>query len=288
MRHTRWATAALASTIALGSTAIAPAHDSLAPHGAPHTWLPKEQWVARHWIPFDEQLLKRELGLRGRELEAYLYDDHRTLAALARRRGIAPEQLADRVLAPWGLPAGDARLALLRDRALRILTQGHLAQHMFFHVFHGVGLRSAARSVFGVSGARYWRLRKRGHTPLGIARRGGVPAAAARTRMARLLRAHHDEGIRLGMASPLEADRILRRQLRALGCWLRRPLAGHDHANPYGKARLHHGGHGTHRHMTPARRRRAARRIERVRRSLPKSCWKRPPAWVVSRPRAGG
>src|SRR5215210_725563 len=77
------------------------AHDSLAPPGARHTWLPEEDWVAFHWNPFDEQVLKRALGLRGRELEAYLYDDHRTLAELATRRGIDVERLADDLVAPW-------------------------------------------------------------------------------------------------------------------------------------------------------------------------------------------
>ena len=51
--------------------ASAQAHDSLAPLGASHNWLPEEEWVGRHWIPFDEQALKAELGLKGRNLHAY-------------------------------------------------------------------------------------------------------------------------------------------------------------------------------------------------------------------------
>ena len=67
--------------------APARAHDSLAPAGAGHNWLPDEEWVHRHWLPFDERELEAALGLRRRELEAYLYDDHHTLAELARARG---------------------------------------------------------------------------------------------------------------------------------------------------------------------------------------------------------
>ena len=67
--------------------APARAHDSLAPAGAGHNWLPDEEWVHRHWLPFDERELEAALGLRGRELEAYLYDDHHTLAGSGSVRG---------------------------------------------------------------------------------------------------------------------------------------------------------------------------------------------------------
>ena len=130
--------------------ASAGAHDSLAPLGASHNWLPEEEWVGRHWIPFDEQALKAELGLKGRDLHAYLYNDHRTLAALSDD----PQALADRLVAPWqGIT--DAHRAVLRERTLRILTQGHLAQHMFFHVFHGAALHMASNELLGMDAASY-------------------------------------------------------------------------------------------------------------------------------------
>src|SRR5688572_28662488 len=167
----RRVTALLGTVVALAVAAPASAHDSLAPAGSPHTWLPSAEWVPGHWIPFDEQALNEALGLRGRDLEAYLYDDHHTLWDLARARGKDPGQLADELIGPWRQTASAARLARLRDLTMRILTQGHLAQHAFFHVFHGVPVRATARSVFGVSGGRYVRMRLRGHTPLEIARR---------------------------------------------------------------------------------------------------------------------
>ena len=90
-----------ALAIALLTVVLAPAgagaHDSLAPPGASHNWLPVEEWVGRHWIPFDEQALKAELGLTRRDLHAYLYNDHRVLAALTDD----PQALADRLVAPW-------------------------------------------------------------------------------------------------------------------------------------------------------------------------------------------
>jgi hypothetical protein len=85
----------------------------------------------RHWVPFDRERLERALRLRGRSLEAYLFNDHHTLAELARRRGINVNWLADHLVAPWQ-PIVDAQnLAVLRGRTVRVLTQGHLAQHVF-------------------------------------------------------------------------------------------------------------------------------------------------------------
>ena len=147
----------------LAAAATARAHDSLASPGAMHTWLPGEKWVSSHWVPFEEQALKRALRLRGRQLEAYLYNDHHTPAALAARRGVGVDVLAERLLDPWrATGASPARLARLHDHTLRILTQGHLAQHVFYHVFHGVPVVEHAPAVFGVSGPEYAALRRGG------------------------------------------------------------------------------------------------------------------------------
>ena len=91
----------LAATLTLAGAEDVSAHDSLAPPRASHRWLPQEEWVSRHWIPFDERRLNLALGLHRRELEGFLYNDHRVLAELARRRGIDLEQLTDHLLAPW-------------------------------------------------------------------------------------------------------------------------------------------------------------------------------------------
>jgi len=253
-------------------------HDSLAPPAASHNWLPDEEWVHRHWIPFDEQALKGELGLRGRELHAYLYDDHRTLAELARRRGLDEEALADRLVAPWQGIAGEHR-AVLRERALRILTQGHLAQHMFFHVFHGLHLDHASRHLFGMPGPAYRALRDEGYAYVELAERGGVPAAALRSGIVSMLESDQRDGIARREAWPVQSDHILARRLGWLSCWLRRPAARLDPANPYGKNRILHGPHSARWPGNARERRENEVRVERFRRALPASCWPRPPRW---------
>jgi len=261
---------------ACATPASSGAHDSLAPHGAPHHWLPNEAWSRRHWIPFDEADLRRALGLTGRDLEAYLYDDHRTLAALAAMRGIDHQQLAAALLARW---PDDAAAADRYDHTIRILTQGHLAQHVLFHVFHLDFERQGGPAIFGMGPSRYKRLRKRGRTPLEIAGLAGVPAEQARAGMIALLQRLRDDGVAAGLALPTQADRMLRRQLARLPCWLESPLSPRDPGNPYGKGHLQHPHHHPGWPVTAAQRRASERRIDRVRRALPTSCWRPPPAW---------
>ncbi len=81
------ACALLAAVLTVAAPAAA--HDSLAPRGADHRWLPAERWVEKHWMPFDEADLYRELRVDTPEVFEWLYDDHRTLADLARRQGVA-------------------------------------------------------------------------------------------------------------------------------------------------------------------------------------------------------
>jgi hypothetical protein len=255
----------------------ASAHDSLAPVGVAHNWLPNEEWVHRHWIPFDERELARALGLGRRELEAYLYNDHNTLAALAQARGAELEALVERLLAAWGdVP----QLDVLRERTLRLLTQGHLAQHVFFHVFHGVWLEPHADHVFGMPADAYRGLREDGATYAEIADAGGMPLAALRDHVVRSFVANRDEGIARGEASPAQSGHILSRTMQRLDCWLRRPPAGVDPGNPYGKNRFLHGRHEAGWPTTPAERRADQRRVERVRRGLERACWPHPPRWA--------
>jgi hypothetical protein len=269
----------LVATLTLAAAEPVRAHDSLAPPAASHRWLPAEEWVSRHWIPFDERRLKRALGMRGRDLEAYLYNDHRVLAALAESRGIGLEELADYLLEPWHSRVDVARLAILRERTVRLLTQGHLAQHVFFHTFHRAGLLSMSRTLFGTSPARFSRLRHEGHLPLEIAVRSGLAARRVRSGIEDFLRANRDVGVARQEAWPAESERILARQLRALRCWLRSPMPAGDPGNPYGKATRQHGQHPRGWPFTRAQQEKNQRRVERVRRSLQPSCWERPPAF---------
>jgi len=262
--------------------APAGAQDSNAPPGAGSGWVPREEWVLRHWIPFDEQALKARLGLHGRDLEAFLYNDHRTLAMIATQRGITPQALADELVAPWAGRTDAARLALLRDHALQIVTQGHLAQHIFFHVFHGIRARMSTRRLFGLSSRRYSSLRQRGLTPLEVANVGGVSRAQVVAGMTRIFRRDRNDGVALRFSLPAAADLVLHRQLRALPCWLRRPLPAYDPSNPYGRESRHHPVAKPQSERTDAEERRDDVRVEQVRRHLPPSCWQPPAPWSWS------
>jgi hypothetical protein len=282
------AAAALAVSLSVAAPLPAQAHDTLAPPGAPHAWLPHEPWVARHWIPFDVRRLQRALGLGQRDLYAFLFNDHRTLAHFARLRGIDLDELADQLVAPWRAIVDDERLGVLRDRTLRLLTQGHLAQHVFLHLFHSPNIKTAAVKVLRLSLARLRRLRASGHSALDIARRRGVSPAALRRGMLEAFRKHRDDGVRRHAAWPAQAARVLASQAAMLPCWMRRPVPTLDSANPFGKAKRQHGAHGAAWPSTARQRRADERRVERVRRSLTRSCWRRPRAWHWSAAVADG
>ena len=254
-------------------------HDSLSPAGASHTWLPDEDWVMRHWVPFDERALINRLALRSRDLEAYLYDDHHALSDLALARGLDPAQLRDELVAPWRPLVDDARYELLRERTERVLTQPHLAQHVFFHVFHDATVAHDPHATFGLPAATVRQMRLDGLTPVDVAGRGGVSAGALRSSLLHFFQLERDEGIRRRVAWPDESRRIHTRQIARLSCWMRSPRPGDDPANPYGKARFWHGPHT--RAWPRTRRQRLAneRRVERLRRRLQRGCWPRPPGW---------
>ncbi len=264
-----------------GIEAAAPAHDSLAPAGSAHNWLPDEEWVHHHWVPFDEQTLKARLGLHGRDLQAFLYDDHHSLAMLARLRGLDVNRLADELVAPWQ-DITDAHRSLLRERTLLILTQGHLAQHMFFHVFHGRHLNPFAHELFGLHGSRYRALREEGLTLVQIAKLGGVSEATLRSGVERLIAADASDGVARQEGWPAESEQIARRSLAWLSCWLNRPAASLDPANPYGKNLQLHGRHAARWPATARERRSDEGRVERWLRRMPISCWARPPVWSWS------
>jgi len=256
--------------------APARAHDSLAPAGAGHNWLPDEEWVHRHWLPFDERELEAALGLRGRELEAYLYDDHHTLAGLARSRGVSVDGLADRLLEGWG---DVSQRAVLRDRTVRVLTQGHLAQHLFFHVFHGLELHPHAEHLFGMPADAYRSLRDGGASYADIAREGDIPLSTLRGHVVSVVASDRRDGVARGEAWPAEAARIGARTRARLDCWLRQPPAALDRANPDGKNRFLHGTHAASWPSTAGERRTDERRVERFRRGLERACWPHPPRW---------
>jgi hypothetical protein len=236
--------AVLASVLALGSATGVRAHDSHAPAGAAHNWLPSEGWVFQHWLPFDERALSRGIGASASTIRLWLRDDHHTLAMLARRHGVREPALLDALTARWRGRVGTGRYRELRIRTSAMLTQGHLAQHVLFHVFHGPGIPTAAPAIFGVSREAFLAARQAGFTPLQVATATGRSEAFVRARILRLLRATAARGVVTRSTTSAQAGRILGRQRQQLHCWLTHALPKLDATNPYrDPSGRHHMGH---------------------------------------------
>ena len=196
--------------------------DSEAPPGAPPHWLPGEEWVMQHWLPYDERRLYRLLGISRGDLWRLLRDDTRSVADLASERGWKPAALARALVAPWRGKVRDAkRLAMLERRALRTLTQGHLAQHIFFHSLHQTALPDHSPEIFGVSSRVEWsELRRSELSPLQICRLNGLPRSHAQRAAEARLRATAERGVESQVVPAAQARRLLARQLRQLPRWL--------------------------------------------------------------------
>jgi Tol biopolymer transport system component len=224
-RAHRWVRLAAVLTVAIVLTSAAPAvassNDSEAPPNAPPHWLPPEAWVYNHWLPYDEGRLYRLVHISRRQLWSQLRDDHHTVAELAARHGWPqPRRLAAALVAPRARQVGLRRLRLLAARALRTLTQGHLAQHLFFHSLHQFAIPSEAPDIFGVTDAEFRALRRSELSPLDIGRLHGRSPSTVQVNCAAVLRERVRAGVR-GRAMTARQGRILlRRQLSQLPRWL--------------------------------------------------------------------
>jgi Tol biopolymer transport system component/plastocyanin len=206
---------------AAGKPIVTRSADSDAPANAPAHWLPPEAWVYNHWLPYDETRLYRLLGITRVGLWEQLRDDRRTLAQLAARHGWPDaRRLAAALVAPEAGRIGPARLATLQQRALRTITQGHLAQHVFFHSLHQFGIASEAPAIFGVADIEFRRLRRAELSPLAIARLHARSPGEVQALAIAVLRERARTGVRGGAIPPAQADRLLRRQLSQLPRWL--------------------------------------------------------------------
>src|SRR3954454_10384694 len=91
---TRWLLTITTLLLAFGFTGRALAADSQAPPGAPIDWLPADEWVNEHWLPYDQNLLLRTLHMNTEGLREY-FVAHGTptriapLARLVRARGLS-------------------------------------------------------------------------------------------------------------------------------------------------------------------------------------------------------
>lgn len=196
--------------------------DSDAPPRSPPHWLPADRWVHMHWIPFDEERLHALLKTDRDELWAWLRHDMQTIAQLARRRGWKdPARLARVLVAPRAKEVSPALLRELRSRALRILLQGHLAQHVLLHMLHQEVGPHHARDLFGVKDtATFQALRRMDLSPLRIGRAHGRTRAQMQRGLERELRHAARTGVALDATSERQAQLVLRRQLRQVPRWL--------------------------------------------------------------------
>ena len=220
----------IAASLVVGSAAAHAASgppDSDAPPGASGQWLPAEEWVMERWTPFDEARLYELLGTTRVGTERWLADSRgrRSLAELARRRGIGRGTLTRRLLAPVRGNMSRSRYERLRERTRRMLTQSHLSQHMLFHTFHTWAVRAAARRTLGLSPAEWKKLRDRprgqgpGLTVAEIARRRGVPVERLRRPVLAAIERTTARGVRSGATSPAQAALQLEEQRWKIEHW---------------------------------------------------------------------
>ena len=212
---------AVGFTLCSSASDFAVARDSLAPASAGQRWLPSEEWVTHHWLPYDERRLLSILRISRAEVLSWLRDDrHHTLEQLVRRRGLTVALVTQRLVAPWAARVDPVQYERLRERAERTLTQGHLAQHVFFHYLHQAETKEHAWEIFGVSPAQFLRLRAAGYTPAEIGalrRRRRASVAEAIKRVCRLSAA---VGVRAAETPARQAARFLSRQRRSVDAYL--------------------------------------------------------------------
>ena len=202
------------------SAAGAGAPDPDAPPDSPPHWLPDEAWVSNHWLPYDETRLYRLLGVKRSAVWQQLRDDRHNLGQLARRRGWSPKRLAAALVAPWRGRTPAARLRLLRSRALRTLTQGHMAQHMFFHSLHQFAVPARARRIFGLARNRYLALRRSELSPIQIGMLFGHSPGQVQSAVISTLRERSRAGVRTRSTPAKQARLLLSRQVSQVPRWL--------------------------------------------------------------------
>ncbi|MGZ6725117.1 MAG: hypothetical protein ACXVHK_29690 [Solirubrobacteraceae bacterium] len=214
-----WPLAVVLAVLAMAARASAA--DSLAPPGALPNWLPNEQWVYEHYLPYDEQRLYDLLGTTRGAIWRHLRDDQaHNLAELAHRRGLSAQRLAAALVAPRRAAVSARELRVLRARALRTLTQGHLSQHMLFHSMHQWAIPGRSKWIFGIDESGFFQLRLADLSPIGIARLYGHDAVLVRRRALSTLRSAARTGVSQGDVSARQAALLLDRQVRQLPRWL--------------------------------------------------------------------
>ncbi|MBI4897720.1 MAG: hypothetical protein HY827_05065 [Actinobacteria bacterium] len=218
---------AIAVAVLLIAT-TADAKDSHAPPGARDRWLPCESWVMFHWMPFSERKLYRLTGISREEFRRYIKDDdHHTLGKLVQRHGKDPDAVVAGLVSDWNGRIDDVRLAELTRRANELMTQGHLAQHVFFHYFHDPAIALNSAWIFGVRSADFQRARLQGWSPAEIADHTGRSRVLVVRRAMAVVKRYARRSVRLKQSSKSQAELFTRLQHRAVHGWLHQDI--HDH-----------------------------------------------------------
>jgi Tol biopolymer transport system component/plastocyanin len=104
---------------------------------------------------------------------------------------------------------------------VRTLTQGHLAQHLFFHSRHQFAIPSRAPAIFGLSDAAFRDVRRTLElSPLTIARLHGRSPARVEALSVAALRERAHAGVKGHAITARQARILLRRQITQLPRWL--------------------------------------------------------------------
>lgn len=247
------------------------------PAGARHGLLVDEPWVMAHWLPFDERVLTDALGLRPAQLEAFAYNDHHTIAQLARQRHVGFTGLVRRLTA-WADTVPGADRAEMARRTRLVLVSGHLTQHVLFHVYHGFDLVPRIVRGADITWKRFDAQRDRRWSFRRVVSAAGGDAVAVERDLSATIGAERDRGV-AGFQTPAsQGDRMAARQRGRLHCWFTRPAQALDPAAPYDRGYTKHAGAHTSGDVPRTRAEQALedRRISRGLAGRPKACWDLP------------
>lgn len=263
--------------------ATAQAHDAPMPNDARHGLLIDEPWVTHHWAPFDERTAERALSLRRGQLIAFLYNDHHTIAQLARRRGIGFERLVDE-LSAWSDHTPGADPKVIRQRTRLMLVSGHLAQHVFGHLFHNMAFTSVLVRASGLSEPAFSARRGSGETYRALVRLGHGDPAAVQYKISLGVARNAQRGFAQHETPESEAQRMERVQHARLHCWFTRPEQYLDPAAPYDRRYTKHAKSHTAADVptTVAEQAVEDAAIQRGLEGRPPSCWDKPALLAIN------
>jgi hypothetical protein len=214
---------ALILTVAFAATAQA--RDSNAPRGASNRWLPCEEWVMMHWIPYDENDFEKLTGVKSSRVLNWIRDDqHHRLRRLVERKGYTVDEAVDKLTAPRIGKVSDAKLAQLKKRTRDMLTQGHLSQHVLFHHFHDPVIGTHSRQIFGLTRGEYTLARRHGFSPARMGWHTGRSKYQIKSAAIKVMRAEMRKAVKRGDISRSEASRFNHRQWRYANRWLHQDL----------------------------------------------------------------